>query len=117
MALERQTAGARRHIAERRPRIERDANMAKANDEETITITLQRSTLDCLFAGGNNSLGTTPLSQTLALNVVDHAAWLADIIAGQDCAYDQDHYAARQREAAREIIDAVAAAERRAEAS
>lgn len=83
------------------------------DNEETLTITVKRLTLEMLFAGGNYCLAELPLSANLALNVIDHAAWLTSLIArGGDEEDERNHYADQQLTAVRDLILAVAAAEK-----
>jgi hypothetical protein len=82
--------------------------------EETITITVKRSTLQFLFAGGNSSghLVSGPFADRLALDIIDHAAWMSSLLArGCDNEDERNHYADQQFSSAADLVEAVRVAE------
>ncbi len=84
---------------------------------ETITITVKKSTLELLLAAGNYSHGDRTLSEAMARNAIDHAAWLANLICDADQLNERgsdpglDFYWPTQLAAVQELIRAVENAE------
>lgn len=79
----------------------------------TLTLTVERNTLENLFAGGNYCPGS--LAEGMAMNVLDHAQRLIrDLAAGEE--QPLEHltlfYIGTQMAAAIELVEAVRAAER-----
>lgn len=80
---------------------------------ETITITIERQALENLFGAGGYSASSRPLSQALAMNIVAHSAWLAELIDSSEDKSDESNnfFAKAQLDSAKELIEAVEYAE------
>ncbi len=89
--------------------------MTKKN--RTITITVDRRTLDALFAGGNHSNYHQPLAEGMKANLLEHSIWFTGLLHDANRKGERfsdsncDFYQAMLFEQAQYLIEAVEEAE------